>query len=303
MSNLRLFQLKSARGYMIKRDQRLNRREFIRAIAWTSFSLGLGGTSYATLWEPTWVKIERIPLYYPNLHPDLEGIKILQLSDIHLSKVVSRPYVRHCIQMANQLKPDIILLTGDYVTRVKKYIHPVAEELGHLKSPLGTYAVLGNHDYWTHGPMIKTALRKAGIKVLVNQHTRIQVGDTELWVLGVDDLWAGVFDLNKTFTGTPADRFRILLMHNPDEFEEAAEYNPDLILSGHTHGGQVAIPFYGPIMTPSRHGNLYASGLFQKNTTVMYVNQGLGLIAPPVRLGVRPEISLFTLLREPATAS
>ncbi len=282
----------------MRRVQRLNRRQFIRALAWTSFSLGLGGTSYATLWEPSWVKVQKIKLAYPDLPPGLDGLTLLQLSDIHLSRVVSRSYLRQCIQMANQLKPDIILLTGDYITRQKKYIPLMAEELSHLKSPLGSYAVLGNHDYWTHGPMVKTALRKAGIHVLTNQHAQIQVKDTELWILGVDDLWAGIFDLEKTFHGTPENRFRILLMHNPDEFEKASGYNPNLILSGHTHGGQVSLPYYGPILTPSRHGNLYASGLFKKEETLMYVNRGLGLISPPVRMGVRPEISLFTLHRE-----
>jgi len=259
-------------------------------------SLGLGGTQYVAAYEPTWVQTNSITIPIVNLSASLDGFRIVQLSDLHHGRVVSRHYIQYCVKLANQLKPDLFLLTGDYVTSNAKFAQPVADELSRLQAPYGVCAVLGNHDYWTNGVLVRKALTDAGIRVLKNENFYLPVNGDGLWILGVDDLWAGEFNLDKTVSNTPANEPRILMMHNPDSFAETARHGIDLVLSGHTHGGQVSLPFVGPLFVPSKYGNRYASGLFRNGKTRMYVNKGLGSVSPPVRFRVRPEITQFTLI-------
>lgn len=258
-------------------------------------SLGLGGTQYVAAYEPTWVETLFLSIPFANLPDSLNGFRIVQLSDLHHSRVVSRKYIRYCVNLANQLKPDLFLLTGDYVTNNARFAQPVAEELSRLHAPYGVVAVLGNHDYWANGILVRRALTDAGIRVLKNENFFLPVNGDGLWILGADDLWAGEFNLDKTVFNTPANASRILMMHNPDSFPEAAQHGIDLVLAGHTHGGQVSLPFVGPLFVPSKYGARYASGLFRKGKTRMYVNKGLGLMSLPVRFRVRPEITQFTL--------
>jgi len=273
---------------------RLSHRIIRRA---TQFGLafGLGGSQLATRQEHAWVQTVHLKVPVHKLPDSLQHFKIAHLTDIHRSRYVSRKFIKHCVQMTNEEHPDIILLTGDYVTHSVRYIPMVMEDLAHLKAKYGVYAVLGNHDYWTDPELTMVCMQKANITPLVNESVFVPCKDSGIWICGVDDLWAGLFDLDKTFEGTSGDHPRVLLMHNPDSFKEATQFHPDLILCGHTHGGQVSLPTYGPIIVPSKYGKKYASGLFHHGSTTMFVNKGLGLITPPVRVNVRPEIAIITL--------
>jgi len=276
-------------------NKKFSRRRFVKRMALAGCSLGLGGTYYVAIYEPTWVEINRLTIPISTLPKSLDGLRIVQLSDLHHSRVVSRRYIHYCVKLANQLNPDLFLLTGDFVTNSARFAKPVAEELSKLQAPYGTFAVMGNHDYWANGILVQKALKEAGIRVLKNENIFLPIKDKGIWILGVDDLWAGEFNLDRTVSNTSIKDTRILLMHNPDSFAEAVKYNVDLILSGHTHGGQVALPVFGPLIVPSKYGKKYASGLFKQGKTLMYVSKGIGLISPPVRFGVRPEITQFTL--------
>jgi uncharacterized protein len=223
------------------------RKKFSKRMALAGCSLGLGGTHYVATHEPTWVETNSITIPIANLPHSLNGFRIVQLSDLHHSRVVSRKYIQYCVTLANQLKPDLFLLTGDYVTNSARFAEPVAQELSRLQAPYGVVAVLGNHDYWTNGVIVYRALTNAGIRVLKNENFFLPVNGSGLWILGVDDLWAGEFNLDKTVSNTPSHEPRILLMHNPDTFMEAAQHGIDLVLSGHTHGGQVSLPICGTV--------------------------------------------------------
>ncbi|MDN3513740.1 MAG: metallophosphoesterase [Candidatus Brocadia sp.] len=268
----------------------ISRRMFIRG----AFGCGIGIASiggYSRLLEPRWVEINYVPVKINALPKRFEGMTIAQLSDIHHCKYVPREFVRKCVRKVNALYPDIIVLTGDYIYRSDAFLLPVAEELSELKAKEGVFAVLGNHD--NKGDTF-SALSKAGIRVLINEHVPLFRKRDHLFVAGVDDLWKGWSDLGRALKGTD-DKPKLLLAHNPDIIEMAKTTDVDFVMVGHTHGGQVSLPLYGPPIVYSKFGVRYAAGLFHERNTTMYVNKGIGVSGLPVRFFARPEITLFTL--------
>jgi predicted MPP superfamily phosphohydrolase len=211
--------------------------------------------------------------------------------------VVPLEYLERSVRRVNAERPDLVALTGDYVTlgKRKEFIEPVAAALGKLRAPLGVFASLGNHDVWVDGPLMQQALERHGCAVLRNRGTAVVRGGARLGVVGLGDQWTEEIDFARGFRGVPEGRPSLILMHNPDAFEDWPAGHPGLILAGHTHGGQVAIPGYGPPFVPSRYGNKYARGLFQRAGTAMYVNRGVGTAIIAVRFMVRPEIAILTL--------
>lgn len=269
----------------------ISRRMFIRGV----LGCGLGALSvggYGRLLEPRWVEINSVQVKINRLPKQFDGVTIAQLSDIHHGKYVPREFIRRCVRKVNALCPDIIVLTGDYVYRSRAYLLPVAEELSELKAKEGVFAVLGNHD---DKDRTFHALSKAGIRVLINEHVPLYRKNDYLFIAGVDDLWNGRVDFCRTLKGTD-NKPKLLLAHNPDIFEMTKAREFDFLMAGHTHGGQVSVPFYGPPMIYSRYG--YTAGLFRKGNTAMYVNKGIGISGLPVRFCARPEITLFTLRSE-----
>ncbi len=266
----------------------ISRRMFIRGALGCGFgALSVGG--YGRLLEPRWVEINNVQIKINLLPKRFEGMTIAQLSDIHHSKYVPREFIRRCVRKVNALCPDIVVLTGDYVCRSRAFLLPVAEELSELKAKEGVFAVLGNHD---NKDNTFHALSKAGIRVLINEHVPLYRKNDYLFLAGVDDLWSGDVDLRRTLKGTD-DKPRLLLAHNPDTIELGEAADVAFVMAGHTHGGQVSVPFYGPPVVYSRFG--YTAGLFRKGNTTLYVNKGIGISGLPVRFLVRPEITLFTL--------
>jgi predicted MPP superfamily phosphohydrolase len=236
------------------------------------------------------IEHERIQL--SRLPKEFDGFRIVQLSDIHHGPFSSTEQIERAVETANRLKPDIIALTGDYISKERHYAAPCAEMLGRLEARHGVYAVLGNHDHWTDAALITDLFRAEGITVLINEGMRFERNGAAFWLAGVDDYMVGLEDLPLAMAGARHDEMKLLLAHNPIILRRAARASVDLVLSGHTHGGQVAIRGDRSSGRPRRR---MLKGLGRQGNTQIYVNRGLGTVVLPIRYGCPPEISLLEL--------
>ncbi len=283
--------------------RRLTRRHFVRVAS--GGVIGLAAASWHTLlFAPTNPVITREEVALPRLDPAFSGLRVVQLSDLHFSRLVSREYLAKCIRMANALEPDIVFLTGDFVTSDdlltreqtrREYIEPLPELLADLRAKTGIFAVLGNHDVAVDGGAVRRALEKAGIQVLIDQAVALTRGGSRLPLVGLRDYGVQYVNQTRAFGGIHPDEPALIMMHNPDLFEDGMIHRNGLIFSGHLHGGQIRFPFFGPIYVPSRYGTKYLSGRFDRDGLTMFVNRGLGVIHLRARLNARPEITLATL--------
>jgi uncharacterized protein len=237
--------------------------------------------------------IEHERIHLNRLPAAFDGFRIVQLSDIHHGPFSSREQIERAVDTANRLKPDIIALTGDYISKERHYAAPCAEMLGRLKARYGVYAVLGNHDHWTDAALITDLFRAEGITVLINEGQRFELNGEAIWLSGVDDTMVGLEDLSLALAGARSDEMKLLLAHNPIILRRAARANVDLVLSGHTHGGQVAIRSERSASGRPRRRML--KGLGRQGNTQIYVNRGLGTVVLPIRYGCPPEVSLLEL--------
>lgn len=236
--------------------------------------------------------LERLPAAY-------DGLRIVHLTDIHHSLFTSIREVERAVHLANLLHPDLVALTGDYVTLSPSYIWPVAQTLGKLQARFGTFAVLGNHDFQVDPDAVARALESQDIRVLRNRHAALRSGDATLWIAGVDDLWWGSDDLPGALRHVPAREAKILLCHNPLGIWSAARLDVDFVLSGHTHGGQVRLPMMNSFYR-SKPGRRFVEGWNKLGSTQIYVNRGIGKVLVPVRVKCPPEIACLRLRRGPA---
>ncbi len=276
---------------------KLSRRDFLIRTAAAGVAMAAGSATYGYAVESEWVEVTRRTLAIPGWPRAFDGLRVAHITDLHHSPIVPLQYLESCCSRINAERPDLVALTGDYVTRGKpeEFIPPVAAALGKLRAPLGVFASLGNHDLWVDGPAMQRALERHGCTVLRNRWAEVALPGGRLSVVGLGDLWTEGVNLPSAFQGISEARASLILMHNPDTFEEWPAGHRGLILAGHTHGGQVAIPGFGPPFVPSRYGQKYARGLFRKPEATMYVNRGLGCIQLQVRLFARPEIAFLTI--------
>lgn len=241
--------------------------------------------------------VDRIPLAIKNLHPTLEGFTIVQITDVHLYPMTQPDLVEKSVIMANELNPDLVVLTGDYVWQELAAIDELAPILAGLNAKYGVFSTLGNHDYWLDADVITAAMESAGLPVLINQGLSIQHGKGTIYIAGLDDGWSGKPDLNKTLDRADPAEPVILLCHEPDLADRySLDGRVNVQLSGHTHGGQIRIPGIGALILPYL-GRKYDLGLYRVNNMLLYTNRGLGVISEPVRLNCPPEISQFILNR------
>jgi predicted MPP superfamily phosphohydrolase len=282
------------------------RRRFLRGLVGAGLALaatGAGGLAYAAAVEPGWLDLERVTVALPGLPRAWEGVRIVQLSDLHWGPYTGQREVRAAVQRANALEPHLVAVTGDFVLASASYAAPCARELAALLAPLGVFATLGNHDYWTDAAEVAAQLRGAGIRLLQNEAEPLVVGGARLWLAGLDDVWEGHHDLDAALAGVPQDEPALLLVHEPDVADQAAQsrHRLALQLSGHSHGGQVNLPLLGRPVLP-RFGRRYPVGLqaVPGASLQVYTNRGVGVVAPPVRLGCRPELTELTLARVPS---
>jgi uncharacterized protein len=283
------------------------RRQFLERAAnmaaATPFVAGAYGVFYGRLNLETPLRkipIERLPAAF-------HGFRMAQLSDIHIGPFMTGDEIRRYAAIANSLKPDLILLTGDYITWDGRTQQAVVDALSALKAPFGVYGCLGNHDFYANVQNSITGLfGRAGIRILRGEAVDVRAGNDSFRLIGVDYTWRMM--TSRRAAEPPdllpgADRLvnrsgvNILLSHNPNGFDRAAELGIDLTLSGHTHGGQAALEFISPQIAPSRLVTPYVAGLFEKPGSKLYVNRGLGTIGVPLRIGAPPEITLLELVR------
>jgi len=243
----------------------------------------------------TWVITRRIEVTIRGLPRSWDGFRIVQLSDLHIGSFSSRRTGLDWARRANALRPDIIAVTGDLLTSGEAFFSDVADVIGALKAPHGVFVSPGNHDYFGGPGELFEALTGRGAQVLRNRSVRLERDGTALVVAGVDDTWTRRADLDKALEGRDGASATVLLAHDPDLFPHAARASVDLVLSGHTHGGQVAVPFLARWINLSSFAHLYHLGLYDLDGSKLYVNAGLGVTGPPVRIGAAPEIAVLTL--------
>jgi predicted MPP superfamily phosphohydrolase len=255
--------------------------------------------AYARL-EPHWLSIDLLELPVRGLPAALDGKRIAQLSDIHLSQFFSPERLGHAIDEVARLAPDWLVLTGDFVSDHADDAEGLVEPLRTLSMPV--FAVFGNHDYWSYKPTVQRFLDEANVEILLNDASAIAPG---LWLAGVDDLWSGRPDLAAALRDVPSAATTVLLAHEPDFFDVVLRENAPvaLQLSGHSHGGQVRFPTvkpdpaghysYAPILP--QYGRRYPMGLRALDGRYVYTNRGLGVWPVPYRFNCRPELTVITL--------
>lgn len=265
--------------------------------SWARFSYGYGI-------EPTWLELNRSDIPIANLPAPFAGFRIVQLSDFHCGRQVGAAYLGEAVDLAQKQNPDAVVLTGDFVHHGYKHVARVAEVLGRLSAPSGVYAVLGNHDYSVRNALgfrrfrhlhraVADALTAQGIRVLENENVSLHRGDSALPLIGVEDLWSRACDVERAFAGLCPALPRIVLAHNPCTIDHLNGHRCDLMLSGHTHGGQIHVPGLGR-PTLSRKARRFAAGLYHHRDTYLYVNKGVGF-GFRFRFGVRPEVAVLSL--------
>lgn len=275
----------------------VSRRQFLRGALAVPLVGVSAASAYATLIEPYNYLVSQTDVYLKNLPERFENYRITQLTDIHHSRILGIEEVNRVVRLAQQTRPDLFVLTGDYSTSYRRYIDPCAEALGALSAPDGVWAVLGNHDHYTDAELTTRALERQHIVVLNNQNTSLHRGSDVLQLSGIDDWTWNATDWIKAFVGINKKLPTILLSHQPSVLEFEQTKDVSLILSGHTHGGQIKIPWLG---TPAKFATKdlrFAQGLFRHNDVQLYVSSGTGVIGLPIRFGVRPEIAVLRLKR------
>jgi predicted MPP superfamily phosphohydrolase len=259
-------------------------------------TLATGGWVYATKLEPRWLEITSLSLVLPRLHPAFDNYRIVQISDIHMETWMNQHRLADVVKKVNLMRADLITITGDFVTDLThRTPTDLTKNLSKLRAPDGIFAVLGNHDYWTNVKTIRQIMDISGVTELNNTvHTLYRDGGM-LHIAGIDDYWENRARLRDVLDQLPADGAAILLAHEPDFAVISAKSKRfDLQLSGHTHGGQVVLPWIGPIVLPM-YGRKYPIGLHQIEDMLLYTNRGLGTARPQIRFNCRPEVTIFTL--------
>lgn len=245
--------------------------------------------------EANTLTVERVSIVLERLPKNLDGFRVVHLSDIHHSPFTNLEHIKRAVEISNDLKPDMFVLTGDFVSHEAEYIAPVAKVLGELKSEFGSFACLGNHDHWTNAEAVTDFLRRENIRVLINEGFRFAARNSSFWLGGVDDYMVGRTDLRAALKGSFPDEMKLLLAHNPKILNRAARASVDLIFSGHTHGGQVKLRATDDEKRILPRRRKFSSGLYRRKETQIYITRGIGTVVLPVRYGCPPEVSLLEL--------
>jgi len=269
-------------------------------------TFGFGSMFWGWLVGQRRVEVERLDLPLRGLPDALAGLRIAQISDLHIGMQLRAPLLRRLIARVNALEADLIVITGDLFDFDPRYIEEGCRELAKLDAPLGVFAVLGNHDVYTGADAVALGLESfTSIRLLRDAWVRIELNGGALALAGVEDPGHGWNERDATHEALerlageiPAELARVLLIHRPSWFAQAARLGFPLSLAGHTHGGQIALPAPGQHHNVSRLISRWTRGLFRDTATgaLLYVNRGLGLAGPPVRLNCSREISLLRLL-------
>lgn len=242
------------------------------------------------------IEVTRHEVFIDDLPPAFEGYRIAFLTDTHVASFMRRGLYREAVEQTMKFDPDLVLLGGDFVTWAR-HIPLMAEVLlTGLAARDGVYAVLGNHDYWADADGVVAAMTARGVRFIINRSLTLERDRQKMTLLGIDELYRGKPDIDAAFALADAKRPCIAVSHHPDIVEELDGRRVDLLLCGHTHGGQIRFPFFGAAVVPSKHESRYASGFHRAGSVLMYVSRGVGAI-PPLRILCKPEVATFTLRR------
>jgi predicted MPP superfamily phosphohydrolase len=282
----------------------LSRREFL------SLSAGAlaGGALGTSLYEPHETVVSQVGITLKRLPSAFNGLRIAQLSDIHFNSFMTIGHLDRVIELTNAQKPDLVILTGDFVTALPHHRErnaraeqawPCADVLRRLAgSPLGCFAVLGNHDYDTNADLVAEALSAgARIQVLRNQAVPLERNGARLWLAGIDDVTKTLAKPDVALRGVPRQECTLIAVHEPDFADEMRKFPVDFQMSGHSHGGQIRFPGVGPLYLP-RWARKYPLGHYKIGDLQLYTNRGIGVIVLPMRFMCPPEITVFTLKQQ-----
>jgi predicted MPP superfamily phosphohydrolase len=271
---------------------RLNRRNFLRL----GFGSGAGLFGYGSLIERRHPVIDRVDCPLPARHAALDGLTIAVMSDFHHDDFHDDTLMGRAIEATNALRPDLVMLPGDFISRDVAGVDALSDHFSRLESRLGVFGVLGNHDQWARrGDEVLRRLERSGVEMLCNAATeRRSPGGERFFVAGLESAWGGHPDLASALRGVPGAAPVLLGWHEPDPWETISDGRVLLQMAGHTHGGQVCAPFYGAMQLP-RYGKKYVAGLFQRGESRLYVTRGIGALGVPVRFCCPPEITFLTM--------
>jgi predicted MPP superfamily phosphohydrolase len=300
-----------------KSENPISRSSFLNTMGAGIGALTFSGVSYGVLWGKYAYRVERVPVSIKNLPSSFKGLRIAQISDAHLGSFVGQPDpVLKALQSINDLKPDIIVFTGDLVNTYASEAEPWIEAFAKLEAPMGKFSILGNHDYGEYGRLgeedrVKSYNRlleihdEMGFRLLLDEHEKLVRGEDEIILAGVHN-WGKSFvkkgNLEKALAGSGAENIpTVLLSHDPTHFEEqimGGKAPVDLTLSGHTHGMQVGIEIKSLGIKFSPVSMLYKrwAGLYKEREQYLHVNRGFGVLAFRGRVGMPPEITLLELV-------
>ncbi len=281
-----------------------SRRDFLKLLKAATLELGLlgiGGGTYGYFVEPNRLKVERVTVKLRRLASAAHGTRIAQISDIHMGGWMNAQRLQRVADVVLAEQPDVLLLTGDYLighifnANAEQSLQSLVDILAPLAKSIPSFAILGNHDYWTNPEAVREMLRLSNIRDLTNTVFTFSRGGESLYLCGVDDIWEGDVRLDQVLKQLPERGAAILMAHEPDYADTSAKTGRfDLQVSGHSHGGQVVVPFYGAPILPYL-GQKYPSGLYRVGDMLQYTNRGVGMLDPPVRVNCPPEITVFTL--------
>jgi uncharacterized protein len=283
---------------------KITRRQFIKRTAGSLisvFGLGSGGYFYANRIEPRLLEIHYQQINHPLIPKSFDGIKIVQFSDTHIGFQYDLNQFKLLVNKINALQPDIIFFTGDLMDEPNKFreIHQLVPLLTQLHAPLGKFCIYGNHDHGGYGSDIyRNIMENTNFTVLLNKAYPIKLKDkSSIYLIGIDDAMLGQPDFTLALKHVPVNQFKILLSHAPDLAETAYQHQIHWQLSGHSHGGQVKLPFIGALVKPP-FARIYTEGLYsigKSNPLTLYVNRGIGTTRLPFRFMAKPEITVYTL--------
>lgn len=242
------------------------------------------------------LEVTRHEILIPDLPQSFDGYRIAFLTDPHVASFMRRGLYREAVTQTMQFAPDLILLGGDFVTW-QRHIPLMAEVLlTGLAAREGVHAVLGNHDYWADADGVIAAMTARGVRFLINRSIALRRGDDMITLAGIDELYRGRPDVNAAFARANPNVPCIAISHHPDIIDMLEDRRVDLLVCGHTHGGQIRFPFFGAVVVPSKHEGRYANGFHRQHRVLMYVSRGIGAI-PPLRILCKPEVATFVLRR------
>ena len=293
----------------------MDRRRFLGQVLFGAVGLGAVAAVDGFLIEPHAPVVDEIGIHLRRLPEAFHGFRIVVMGDMHFGPYVGKPLVERAVRLALSLKPDLTILTGDFVSHPlampngpegAHHAEPCAEVLQQMTGTLtGTLpgalpgprvvSILGNHDHWNGPEIVADALDSHRLNVLRNQSMPLERDGQRIWIVGVDDVYEHANDLDKALQGVPPTETTIVAVHEPDFADRTAKHPVDLQVSGHSHGGQVRIPGYGAPILPHL-GRKYPFGLNRVRDLQVYTNRGIGVVFPPVRLNCPPEVTLITLV-------